>query len=170
MRVGELEQRRPRRSEHGQRRVVLVGCLHDRSGLIWVAGTGVVQRSVRFHVGDPGAGHLGEPVERSELVQHGVAELARIDVDESATEADQVGVRHVTADRDVAVGGGLTHTTQRRRVAGMEPARDVGTGDQVEHRLVVAQRPGAERFTQVGVQVDRCHGPSVDLRRSATSA
>ena len=106
-----------------------------------------------------------EPVEHAELVQHCVAQFARVDVDEAAAEADEVGVRHVSTDRDAAVGRRLADTTQRRWVAGMESARDVRTGDEVEHCVVVTQGPGAVRLTQVGVEVDRCHAPSVDAGR-----
>ena len=53
---------------------------------------------------------------------------------------------------------------QRRRVAGVEPARDVGAGDDAEHRLVVAERPRAERLTEIAVEVDGGHRRSVDAQ------
>ena len=49
------------------------------------------------------------------------------------------------------------HGAQRRRVAGVEAARHVGARDDLEHRLVVAQLPHAERLAEVTVQVDRHH-------------
>ena len=39
----------------------------------------------------------------------------------------------------------------------MEPAGDVGAGDQAEHGVVVAEPPGPEALAQVGVEVDGCH-------------
>ena len=36
----------------------------------------------------------------------------------------------------------------------METARDVGTGDDPEHRIVVTEAPDAKALAQVGVQVD----------------
>ena len=110
------------------------------------------ERAVRLHVGDPGAGHLGEPVERTELVEHGVAQLVGVDVDEAPTEPDQVGVRHLGTDLHVPVGGRLAHAPHRRRVAGVEPAGDVGARDDVEHRLVVTERPHPERLPEIALR------------------
>ena len=123
---------------------------------------GVVQRPVRLDVGDAGAGDLGEGIERAELVEHDIAQLVGVDVDEAPTEARQVGVADLGADRHAPVGRRLAHPSQRRRVAGVGATGDVGAGDDVEHRLVVAETPHAERLTEIAVEVDRGHAASVE--------
>jgi hypothetical protein len=61
----------------------------------------------------------------------------------------------VGADGHASGRGGPDGAIDRRRVASVEPAGDVGAGDGVEDRLVVAEAPDAEALAQVGVEVDR---------------
>ena len=74
--LGGGEQLRVGLAEDRQRRVVLRGGGDDSLRLGVVVDRRVVQRAVRLDVVDLGAGDLGEGVERAELVEHGVAQLA----------------------------------------------------------------------------------------------
>ena len=56
--------------------------------------------------------------------------------------------------RTPALRGGPAGAGQPGGVAGVEPARDVGAGDQVEHGVVVAESPHPEALTEIGVEVD----------------
>ena len=70
-----------------------------------------------------------------------------------AAEAGEVAVADLGADRDAALGGGGADPAHRGRVAGVEAAGDVGRGDQVEQRVVVAEPPDAESLAEVSVEV-----------------
>ena len=96
------------------------------------------------------------------MIEHDISELIRVEVDEAPAEAEQVGVSDLGADRHPSVGGGVAYASQRRGIAGVGPAGDVGAGDDVEHRLVVAQAPDAERLTKIAVEIDRGHTASVE--------
>jgi hypothetical protein len=45
-------------------------------------------------------------------------------------------------------------TAARQVLRSVEPAGDVRTGDQGQHRVVVAELPAAVRLAEVGVQVN----------------
>ena len=82
------------------------------------------------------------------------AEILRGHVDEAPSESHEVVIPHLRADTHVggdSVGAG---SQQRGRIAGVEPARDVGAGDDAQHGGVVAECPGAEAFAEIGVEVD----------------
>src|SRR5690606_14056317 len=69
-------------------------------------------------------------------------------------------------------GGQPERVEQPCRVAGVEAAGHVGARDDAEHGAVVAEGPGAERFAEVGVEVDAGHrgGPSVQASGVAGSS
>ena len=107
---------------------------------------------------DLGAGRPGEPGQRADLVEHVRGHVVRGQVHLPPAEADQVRVRHLGADHDPA-GRRRGHGAQQRaRVAGVEAAGHVRAGDHVEDGLVVAERPGAVRLADVGVEVDHRSG------------
>ena len=157
------EQLRAGQTEDRERRVELGGGLDERSGGGRVGRRRVVQRAVGLDVGDLGAGDLGERVERTELVQHGVAEFLRCHVEVAAAEAGQIGEGDLSADRHVVLHGESAGRPQDRRVAGMEATRDVRAGDDAEHGGIVAERPDPVGLPQVTVDVDGDHGPMVRL-------
>ena len=101
-----------------------------------------------------------------ELVEDVGGEVGGVHVDAAAAEAGEVAVADLGADDDPALGGGGDGAPDGGRVAGVEAARDVGARDDVEHRLVVAEDPGAERLAEVGVEVDP-HGHARTLGAAA---
>ena len=92
--------------------------------------------------------------QRAELVEHVGVQLGGRHVDPAAAEAGQVAVADLGADRDAAVGGSCADAAHGRRVAGVESARDVRAGHDVQQSLVVAEAPHAESLAKIGVQVD----------------
>ena len=81
-------------------------------------------------------------------------QLGRVHVDEAPAEPDEVAVADLGADDDVALDRLGAHPLQGEAVAGVEAARHVRARDEVEHRRVVTQLPGAEGLAEVGVEVD----------------
>ena len=138
----------------GERGVVGGDGVDDRPGLHLVDRGRGVERAVRLHVGDPGARHPAHRLQRTELVEHVGGEVGGIHVDAAATEAGEVAVADLGADDHPALGRHGHGAADGARVAGVEAARHVGAGDDVEHRRVVAEHPGAERLAEVGVEVD----------------
>src|SRR5690349_17706231 len=61
------------------------------------------------------------------------------------------------ADGDAAVDGEAHGLADRRRVAAVEAAGDVGRGDEGHHAGVVAHLPGAVALAHVAVEVDALH-------------
>ncbi len=109
---------------------------------------------MRLHVPDTVAGRSGEGVERADLVQDVVGEVVGGVVDAAAAEAGQVAVADLGSDADVPGHRRLADPAHDGRVAGVEAAGDVGTGDQGQERFVVAEGPAAESLAQICVKVD----------------
>ena len=130
-------------------------CPHHRLRLLVIANDAVVERTMGFDVGDPGAVGSGHAVESGDLVQHIGLELTGSDVHRSAAETGQIVVAHVRSDRDATFGGCRHGSAHHHGVPGVETTRDVGTGDDIEHGGVITHRPLAEAFAQIGVQIDR---------------
>ena len=85
-----------------------------------------VVEAVRLDVPHPRARHSAEALEGTDLVEHVVGELTGVHVDEPAPEAREVAVPHLRPDDDVVLGGQRAGAPQRRRVARVEAAGDVG--------------------------------------------
>ncbi len=125
----------------------------DRLRLCGIPDGTVVERTVRLHIGDPGAGHARDAVERRDLVDHLVAQLVGVVLDSAPTEAGQIAVGDLRADRDAVGGRRDADATHRDRIAGVEATRHVRRGHDTEERLVVAETPSAEAFAEIRVQV-----------------
>ncbi len=70
---------------------------------------------------------------------------------------DQIGVRHLGADRHIALDSSSARRPQHAGITGMEPARHVGARDDLQHRGVVTHLPDPVRLPQVTVDVDGHH-------------
>ena len=151
------QERRAGQAEHRQLRGVVADGRDDRGRLRLVVHDRVVQRAVRLDVAHRRPGHPAHPVQRADLVDDVVGELVRRDVDEPPAEPGEVAVPDLGPDHHPRLGGERAGAAQRRRVAGVEPARDVRRRHEPEHRLVVAEHPAAERLAEVGVEVERVH-------------
>ena len=127
-----------------------------------------VEDAVRFDVDQLRAGGAGERAERPDLIGDVILQLLRRDVDPAATEAEQVGQGNVRAD----VGADLLRqpddTAHDRRVAAVEPGRDIRGRHQRQDAGVVAQRPAPKPFAHVAVDVDLVS--SIDHVRPPVSA
>ena len=95
--------------------------------------------------------------QRTDLVDHVGGEIGGRHVDEAPAEPDEVAVANLRADPDVLFRGFRAAVAQRRRVARVEPARDVGAGDHAEHRVVVSELPRPKALPEVGVEFDGGH-------------
>jgi hypothetical protein len=84
-----------------------------------------------------------EPVKGAQLIDHVGGELRGGHVDGPPAEAGQVVVADVTPDDDTPFSGCGAGPLQSERVAGVEPAGDIGRRHDVEHGGVVAQAVGA---------------------------
>src|SRR5699024_9451497 len=69
-------------------------------------------------------------------------------------EALVVVVSRVGADDDTALDGGIDGGVDALGVAGMEPAGDVGAGDQAEHGRIVADDTARDVLSEVGGEVN----------------
>ena len=116
-----------------------------------------------FDVADGRAGRRGQRRERADLVDDVGGQVGRLDVDESPAEAGEVAIADLGADAYPPIRGRPAHRQQVRRIAGVEAARDIGRGDDVEHGVVITECPDAEPLAEVGVEVHRtrCHRPSL---------
>src|SRR5690606_33962590 len=72
----------------------------------------------------------------------------------AAAEAVEVGEGRMRADGDAVLLRHPDRAAHHDRVAGMKAAGDIGRGDELQHRGVVADRIGAEALAHVAVQVD----------------
>lgn len=113
--------------------------------------------------GNPFAGrHAGDG---GDLVENEVLEFRCRDRHVAAAETREVRESRVCANRNARVARQAHRTPQHRRVARVEPGRDADGGHAPHQRGIVADRVGAERLADVGIQVD-AHGglPSVQTK------
>ncbi len=87
-----------------------------------------------------------ERLQCADLVDDVGGEVDGRDVDEAPAEPGEVAVAHLGTYPNALFRGFLAAVAQRGRVARVKPARDVGAGDQAEHRVVVTELPRAEAF------------------------
>src|SRR5699024_11148366 len=76
---------------------------------------------------------------------------------EPPAESGQISISDVSTNRNARLDSSLAGTQYRRRVARVEPARDIGRGHALEHCLVFAESPVSKRFTNVRINVDGYH-------------
>ena len=145
-RPGQTEQRQPVVEGHDR--------LDHRARLVLVVDDRVVEGAVGLHVRHRATDRAGQRVQRPDLVDHGGSKIIGRDVQEAAAEADQVRIADLGPDHDTALDRGPAGAAQGGRIAGVETAGHVRTGDHGQHRVVVAETPVPEGLSEVGVQVD----------------
>ena len=147
-------------AEDREGRVVAGERLGERVRRGLVGREAVVERAVGLHVPHPDAGAAGDAVEGAELDEELRGDLGRARVECPPAEAHEVAIPRMRTERHSVPGRASSALGHGERVAGVEAACDVRARDEPEHRLVVADAPGAERFAEVAVQVDhRAHAP-----------
>ncbi|CAH0225022.1 hypothetical protein SRABI70_02327 [Pseudomonas sp. Bi70] len=155
--AGQLDQRRAGQGDQHQARIDGADRLDHCQGLTSVVGNGVVQRAVGFHVAHRSAGGSGQGLQGADLVDHVGAQLIAGDIHIAAAEADQIRVGDMGADGHALGRSRLEGAQDAGRVTGVEATGDIGAGDDVEHRGIVAHGPLAETLAQVAVEVDGWH-------------
>ena len=110
-----------------------------------------------FDVAYRGAGRVRDRLQRADLVDDVGNQVLGGDVDEAPAEAGQVAIAHLRSDANAAFGGRPADPQQPGGIPGVEAARHVGAGDDLEHGVVVAEAPDAKAFAQVGVEIDTGH-------------
>ena len=99
-------------------------------------------------------------VHGADLVQQVLAQIVRPELDRFSSKTRAVGIRGVRTHGDVVSGGGAQGGRDDARIACMKPTGDIGGGDVMEDRFIVATTPGAERLSHICVEVDAqlfCH-------------
>ena len=112
---------------------------------------------MRLHITDLCTRGGGETLERSDLVDDVGGKIGGRDVHVASPEAREVRIGDMRTDRDAALGGGLHGAQDADRIAGVEPAGDIGARDDLEHRRVIAHAPCAVALAEVAVEIDRVH-------------
>jgi len=130
----------------------------ERRGELRIADRLVVEGAVRLHVHHAAVPGTHEGGERPHLVEDVGLDLVRRRLDRPAAEAPEIVVAGVRADRDPLLHRHPHGAVHDHRIAGVETARHVRRGDDLEDLLVAAEVVVAEAFAHVTVEVD-AHGP-----------
>src|SRR5262249_33383772 len=119
----------------------------------------IAERAVRLHVRDLVADHGGDRLQGADLVGDLFFEVREAGApDHAAAKTPQIVEGGVSAYGDAVAFGELAGAVHDGGIARMPAASDAGRGDDAEHRLVVAHLPGAEAFTEVGIEIDAHDG------------
>lgn len=122
----------------------------------------VVQGTVGFDVSDSDARSSGQAVQGPDLVQDFVAQLGCRDTPFDTTESVPVGVGRMSSDNDPFPSCKDQSVVHCPRVTGVEATGDARARDRLQDRLVA--RRVRHLLAQIGVEVDRCHPPSIATR------
>jgi len=117
---------------------------------------------VRLEIADGRARLRRDRDQRRHLLVQVTDQGVVVDVEVAAAEVGAVAVRHLRAHRDTVLHRRPAGGEHRRLVTGVEPAGDVGLGDQRHQHLV-----GREALPHVGVQL---HGAIVVVRASGVDS
>ena len=137
--LGLREEHRSGRTEDHQGGVVLDGGLDHGPRADAIVPAGVVQRAVRLHIGHLGSGHLREPIEGAELVEHEVAEFLEGDRHRASAESRQVRIRDLSPDPHRRPGRREAGSPDGARVPRVETTGHIRRGDRSEERLIVPE-------------------------------
>jgi hypothetical protein len=154
--------------QHHQRQALAVsraGLQHGGEQGI-VAHQVVVQRAMRFDVGQLGAGGAAEGLQRAELIQHQRGDLFGRAAQVPPAETNQVRIGRMGADTHIMAHRQGHAALHGQGVGGVEATGQVGLVDQRHGERIVAHLPGTEALTHVAVQEDSSvHAPSLERRQ-----
>ena len=128
-----------------------------RARLIGIGDDRVVQRPMGFDIAERCTGSPGKRLQCSDLVDHVGGEFSRRDIDPAPPEPGKIEVADLRTDPHAPRGGGPAGARQTHRVTGVEAARQIGAGDDVEHGVVVTEFPDPVSLGEVGVEIHGRH-------------
>ena len=126
--------------------------LQDGRAHIRVCHHVVVERAVRFDIGQLQSLAQRHAFQRSHLVVQAGDDFLGAEAHAAAAEADQVGIGRMGADTDAVAGGQRQGPAQGHRVAAVKATGDVGLVDMGHHLFVQAHGPAAIALAEVAVQ------------------
>ena len=103
---------------------------------------------------NPSASDLLDAVERANLSKYKILDLTWFGLDLTTPKTNKIGKAWMSANRHR---GPLGQTYGRAHYAGItrvRTARDIGRGDILHHRNIIADRVGTKRLTEVAVEVN----------------
>ena len=155
--LGKPADHRTGQGEQGERRINGLDCLDHGCGMPFVNRNPVVQRPVRFHIPHPSTDCRRDPFQRANLVDDVGSEIFRRLIDIPPAEPGKIAVRHMRTDRYTVRRRVADRAQHSSRVARMEAARHIRARHHAEQRRVVAERPPAEAFAHIAVEVYSRH-------------
>jgi len=127
----------------------------DRHGQLVIIGTGIAQGAVGLHMGETVPRKLCNGRHGPHLIRDKVFDLARSDTEPGASpETDKIRITWVRPDRHPGGTSLVDRPPHRLGVPGVEAAGNVGRGDNLHHRGIVAHAPWAKAFAEIAVQID----------------
>src|SRR5262245_10708541 len=103
-------------------------------------------------------------VQRPDLIRDHALEIVGAHVDAAATESPEIIETRMRADTHALLLRAFHHSAHGDRIAGVKAAGDTGGTNDLQDRIVVADRIGAEPLAHVRVQIDNT-GHRSTLRR-----
>jgi len=114
-----------------------------------------------FDVRHRRAGGGRDALQSADLIHDIGDEIFGGDIDESPAEPGQVAIADLRSDAHTTPLGGPADPQQAGGISRVETARDVGAGDDLQHRVVITEAPDAEALAQVGIEIDTGHPASL---------
>ena len=139
------------------------GCLYftnrrdDRSRRLGITRGPIVEGAVWLHIRESRPLRSTHVTQSADLVLHVKLDLFGRKAELASSEARDVGIRRVRADRYAAKLRSPHRVPHRRRVTGVKAARNVRRRDEVEQCFVFRGSRSAEAFAQVSIQIN-CEG------------
>ena len=152
-RTSSGRERRPRQRVEDQLGVCRKHGSRDGFGQFPVTSCHVVERAVRLRMRHPyafGPRHAGDC---SKLVENEVFRLLRRQDHVAASESGQVWERRVCSDGHAQIARHSNCGAQHRWIARVKACRNICRCHASHERAIVAERVGAKRLADVGVQI-----------------
>ena len=106
-----------------------------------------------FDVSQYRTGCSGQCLQCADLIDHVGTQFVWFDINPTTAESGEIEVSDLCSDPHATRDRRPTGSRQAYRVAGVEAAGEVGTGDDVEHGVVIAEFPHSEALGEVGVEI-----------------